>query len=1155
MEALVTKKPQKKTIAPARRTQLSVKGQHTAVRSVLRNAKIQTKLHVGRVNDKYEQEADLVADSVMRWPGPVSGPQPTPDIPHGGPTTSVIQRRNEKDKTKAEAAGPISGMAEGGQTLSAVSPVKISRIEASSPLAQRLGDTCAKDKLPPEEEPAEEPETTVQPFGGAVSMDGTTDLEDRLNRARGRGSYLTQPMQHFFEQRMGYGFGEVRLHDDNNAHALNQSLGSLAFTSGRDIFFGAGQFKPGTASGNHLIAHELTHVVQQKGGAPPAKSRPAHVQRRVNTDARPAYYSSYGPLSGAGVHKKVEDELLKKNASLVVEAPIPGANRKNNHEHNRVGWADLYKSGQSAKVTGIAGTEPVLADLKKHVKSFSLSSKSRKGGKGRPAQGPRIPGWKNDFARNINIGEIKPASLYRLGGGIVQVSSYAKGYKGFVDTVDKLRNKPVNSPSVTVLNSLVIPAAADFRKISTQDKTEGKGAIIVGDWRYWIWPISGGLWVYLHLPRTYREADDKKWRKQKYKDIETLAKELKKRDTRASGQLKARPGARPRIARPTIIIQTKQVERPASYWKNRAEKWEGKRARWAGQVVKVKDFKKKKSLASGIALRAKWEEKLGIKSASATGKHGRIRQIAAIRFWAGPRGKFIGKLRFKFGRAFDRLNQIYENLKEKFRAKRSALKGTTAGGLGFGGPAGKILKLVLKAAKRGLKLFLQYLAQLFATCLNGSISKVLEDFTGALQATFAEQLAAAELAFCTARKELIERFESVVGDIDGLVKAISAAQTWGSIIANAITAVRVGAQAIACLSPPAFGCLWGLVAQLGIGAALDLVIGTQWFNDNVINPALEKVVSKFIEKPFYALINKGLSAVGVPKRYQCEARAPKTGAGSGGPAGSFMAKGGISSRAGLLHKRAGWEHKHNKELIKGLQGKFKDKSGKPAKARDLKALIKAFENMSPKEIKAILDKLTPDAGGQGLPIEEAIVEATVGSYIKALDSAMPPEGLDDPKKAPEKPDAKKPGPLVAEAAEVAEIIKQQEKKEGGTVVDVIAQPPPPDWTGEIIDRKFEGGVFTGGINPKLLLPDFKIKGKKVHAVGRVTIGSIVYRVSKIEVIIDSVKGTEAIEGETDFELVKFEFHSPGDWGVRAENQYYKGGLEKKRIGKVIRRKP
>jgi hypothetical protein len=66
------------------------------------------------------------------------------------------------------------------------------------------------------------------------------------------------------ESRFGYDFSNVRVHTDATAAESAQAVNSLAYTVGRDVVFGAGQFAPGTGAGRQLIAHELTHVVQQR---------------------------------------------------------------------------------------------------------------------------------------------------------------------------------------------------------------------------------------------------------------------------------------------------------------------------------------------------------------------------------------------------------------------------------------------------------------------------------------------------------------------------------------------------------------------------------------------------------------------------------------------------------------------------------------------------------------------------------------------------------------------------------------------------------------------------------------------------------------------------------------------------------------------------
>jgi uncharacterized protein DUF4157 len=73
----------------------------------------------------------------------------------------------------------------------------------------------------------------------------------------------------FMEERFGKDFADVRVHDDEAAARANDELGAEAFTSGRDIYFARGAYAPDTEGGQHLLAHELAHTVQQGEGAMP----------------------------------------------------------------------------------------------------------------------------------------------------------------------------------------------------------------------------------------------------------------------------------------------------------------------------------------------------------------------------------------------------------------------------------------------------------------------------------------------------------------------------------------------------------------------------------------------------------------------------------------------------------------------------------------------------------------------------------------------------------------------------------------------------------------------------------------------------------------------------------------------------------------------
>ncbi len=104
-----------------------------------------------------------------------------------------------------------------------------------------------------------------------VLEDGETspDLEASINQARGSGQPLDVNLQRQMGQAMGADFSGVKVHTDNRADQLNRSIQAKAFTTGQDLFFSKGSYQPGSRGGQELIAHELTHVVQQ---APVSKS-------------------------------------------------------------------------------------------------------------------------------------------------------------------------------------------------------------------------------------------------------------------------------------------------------------------------------------------------------------------------------------------------------------------------------------------------------------------------------------------------------------------------------------------------------------------------------------------------------------------------------------------------------------------------------------------------------------------------------------------------------------------------------------------------------------------------------------------------------------------------------------------------------------------
>ncbi|MDT9294240.1 eCIS core domain-containing protein [Arthrospira platensis] len=192
---------------------------------------IQAKLTVGAVGDKYEQEADRVADVVV-------------DQIQSPPTHPEVQKQE----------------AEGGQEQpQLLRTPRISQLQKKEELSNTLQRESDEEEFDDDGDVQMKPQTASA--GGEVSA----DLESSIQREKGGGEPLDEHLQSQMGQAMGADFRGVRIHDNSQASQLNQSIQAKAFTTGQDIFFKQGEYQPESRGGQKLIAHELTHVVQQGG--------------------------------------------------------------------------------------------------------------------------------------------------------------------------------------------------------------------------------------------------------------------------------------------------------------------------------------------------------------------------------------------------------------------------------------------------------------------------------------------------------------------------------------------------------------------------------------------------------------------------------------------------------------------------------------------------------------------------------------------------------------------------------------------------------------------------------------------------------------------------------------------------------------------------
>lgn len=198
---------------------------------------IQAKLTIGEPGDKYEQEADAMASFVVQ---------------------RIYQPQSEKLQRESLPEDNYMQM----------------KPERSIQREVLLEDDYMQMK----------PMVQRRAYVGGIGA--SPDLETGIQQARGNGQPLAKGIRKPMEEAFRADFSRVKIHTDTQADQFNQSIQAKAFTTGQDVFFRQGAYEPGSRGGQELIAHELTHVVQQNGGgqqinAPAVLGQSQAVQRQM----------------------------------------------------------------------------------------------------------------------------------------------------------------------------------------------------------------------------------------------------------------------------------------------------------------------------------------------------------------------------------------------------------------------------------------------------------------------------------------------------------------------------------------------------------------------------------------------------------------------------------------------------------------------------------------------------------------------------------------------------------------------------------------------------------------------------------------------------------------------------------------------------------
>ena len=327
---------------------------------------IQPKLVVGQPDDRYEQEADQVAEQVMLMPEP--GTVPGLDCPSGAAQPLSIQRLKSDSTKKLQRQVEESEESEEEETVQAkflpslsiqplnsgsgeriqrqadelqeaqadeeepiqakfLSSLPIHSLNSSGERLQRQVDELQEAK--PEEEEEEE---AVQAKGVSHRLPTVaSDLASRLKTSRGGGQPLPASTRKFMESRFNYDFSQVRVHTDGQAHQLARGLNAQAFTFKQDVYFGAGYYQPHTSSGKRLLAHELTHTIQQQSHSLPKPHnpfKPPAALHKVETESGQApKQSSLGEASEqpSSLPLSISNSVLKAQGLISRRVAKPSA--------------------------------------------------------------------------------------------------------------------------------------------------------------------------------------------------------------------------------------------------------------------------------------------------------------------------------------------------------------------------------------------------------------------------------------------------------------------------------------------------------------------------------------------------------------------------------------------------------------------------------------------------------------------------------------------------------------------------------------------------------------------------------------------------------------------------------------------------------------
>jgi hypothetical protein len=785
----------------------------------------QPKLSVNAPDDVFEREADAMADKVMRKENdqaentfffkPMSA-APSVQLKYTSSREKEYPQKKEDEEKKKENIPE--------QTA----------VVADAPL-QRKCSHCEEDEMELHRKESD-----------AGSGMVTQNVEQSLQSA---GHQMDGNTRDFMESRFGYDFSNVQIHTDSQAHQSSAEINALAYTHQNHIVFGAGQYQPATDEGKKLLAHELTHVVQQSGGI---DKKP--IQRK------PFFFAPVNKPSGTLVHSQVLPLFVKANSDLFIEVKIPGANKKD-VDKGVTGIADFYKSsptGGSSRSIGINfdGNDPSYLGSSGKLQfgggAYNHEMKAAPKGQSITPKVTRLA----DAPTQIQIGDLKPgfSSESFLGQG--QVDDYKSGIKNTSTDINKYiaanpteaDSKTSWNPSPQSMSSLNIPAEVKYpsgkgfpiQPLALYEEGLLKPKVVLDDTglkgRLFVYQDTvSGVWSYEWIPDSIPASTGSGL-------VNTVLNRLngqvipaltaagsgaitpKRAGTKEAAPIRKKPGK---------FIQKAEKKFSDEDWKKKQfTPWQDDAKKFLGNKDEVNKAQVANALV-GVEQRA--GTAIGIPSEVKDRGTG----LDKVKHW-NRFGGLYGWLREKFDFVYVKLQAFGKKVKEKI-AKLSKSSAAVKFGNWVKAAAQVIFKIFKMVGGWVVNQVVDKLINSFRQGAINNLKKLVDMYTPDDVKSKIEEFEAMKEKYEQIINEqedaLIKKF---FGDKLDLFEKLSEFEDIASTLSTIISLVEWGIRLLACASPPAVGCLWNLFIE-ALQVAFALLMQTCWFTKEVYKPVIDLV--------------------------------------------------------------------------------------------------------------------------------------------------------------------------------------------------------------------------------------------------------------------------------------------------------------------------